>query len=77
MNASVMRSRSALAARTRDEFAHSRPCSAASSGSLLRDGLREEWTVQSGSPTTIEQTIRRGSVARVTEDRFQSALPCD
>jgi hypothetical protein len=73
-----MRSRSALAARTRDEMSRSIPCSGvSSSGTLLRNGLREEWTVQSGPPITIELTIRRGSVARVTGDRFQSAIPCD
>ena len=78
MTASVMRSRSALAARTRDEIAHSWPCSAVSSGALLRNGLREDWTVQSApDATSLEQMIQRGSVSGMVIDRFQSAIPCD
>lgn len=77
MAANVMRSRSALAARTRDETAHSLPCSAVFSGSILRNGLREDWTVRSGQQTTLEQTIQRGSVSGIIPDHFESAIPCD
>jgi prepilin-type N-terminal cleavage/methylation domain-containing protein len=77
ITASTMRSRSAFAARIRDETAHSRPCSAVSSGSVLRYGLSEYWTVEAGQSATIEQTIKRGSVFDVIADRFESAIPCD
>ena len=73
MAANVMRSRSAFAARTRDETAHS----AASSGSVLRNGLREDWTVQSGPQTALEQIIQRGSATGIIRDHFESAIPCD
>lgn len=77
MTASLMRSRSALAARSRDEIAHSRPCSTLSSGSLMRDGLRQAWVTQAGPAATLEQSIERASVPGLATDRFLSAMPCD
>ena len=68
-----MRSRSALAARSRDEIAHSSACSILSGGSLMRDGLRQVWITQAGPAATLEQSIERASVSALTTDRFLSA----
>jgi prepilin-type N-terminal cleavage/methylation domain-containing protein len=77
MTASMMRSRSAFSARSRDETAHSKSCSALSSGSSVANGLRENWIIQSGTAATIDQTVERASTSGLFTDRFLSAVPCD
>jgi prepilin-type N-terminal cleavage/methylation domain-containing protein len=76
MALSLLRSRAAMTARTRDEQAHAVPCASISSGSETRQGIESQWTVAHGSSATIDQTIARRGINALETDHFLSAIPC-
>jgi hypothetical protein len=76
MTLSLLRSRAASTARTRDEEMHANGCSGLSSGSETRLGITATWTVAQGSPASIDQTVERRSISSQKTDHFLSAVPC-
>jgi prepilin-type N-terminal cleavage/methylation domain-containing protein len=76
MTLSLLRSRAASIARTRDEEAHSRDCGAVAGGSETQQGIASRWSVSSGLVVSIDQEIERRGVAQQKTDHFLSAVPC-
>ena len=76
MTLSLLRSRAAAIARTRDEEAHSVDCSAVVAGSETQQGVASRWVVSRGSVLSIDQEIERRGVTDQKTDHFLSAAPC-
>ena len=76
MTLSLLRSRAAMTARTRDEQAHASPCNAISSGSETKQGIESRWTVAHGASATVDQEITRRGINALETDHFLSAVPC-
>jgi len=76
MTLSLLRSRAAMTARTRDEQAHSQPCSSISGGSETKQGIESQWSVSHGASASFDQTVTRRGINAVETDHFLSAIPC-
>jgi prepilin-type N-terminal cleavage/methylation domain-containing protein len=76
MTISLMRSRAAAIARTRDEEAHSTGCVGIASGSETKLGITSMWTVSHGATVSIDQTLERRGIGSQKTDHFISAVPC-
>src|SRR5215212_5977196 len=59
MTLSLLRSRAASIARTRDEEAHAAGCSGISSGNETKQGITSRWVVSHGVTVSIDQEIER------------------
>ena len=77
MTASLLRSRAAGIARSRDEAAHASGCAGISSGAEVQQGVNSTWRASPGSVVTLEQDIERPARTGSQTDRFLSAIPCD
>ncbi|HMA21663.1 MAG TPA: prepilin-type N-terminal cleavage/methylation domain-containing protein [Gemmatimonadaceae bacterium] len=77
MTASLLRSRAAGIARTRDETAHASGCASVSGGAEAQQGVSSTWRVSPGSVVTLDQDIERPTPIASRTDRFLSAIPCD
>ena len=76
MTFSLLRSRAASIARTRDEQAHASGCNGISSGNETRQGITSRWIVSHGLTASIDQEIERRGVNQQKTDHFLSAVPC-
>jgi len=76
MTISLLRSRAAATARTRDEEAHATGCAGIASGSETRQGITSTWTVLQGMTASIDQRIERRGLDGQRTDHFLSAVPC-
>lgn len=77
MTGSMMRSRAAFIARSRDETAHSHACSGTVSGDERILGIRSVWAMTVGDAGMLTQDIERQGPLGMDRDRFLSAVPCD
>ena len=77
MTTSLLRSRAAGIARSRDEKAHAGGCASVSGGAEAQQGINSTWRVSPGSVVTLDQDIERGARIGSQTDRFLSAIPCD
>ena len=76
MTLSLLRSRAASIARTRDEQAHALGCSGISSGSETKQGIISRWIVAHGATASIDQELQRPGLNHQKTDHFLSAIPC-
>ena len=77
MTSSLLRSRAAGIARSRDETAHASGCASVSGGAEAQQGVNSTWSVSPGSVVTLDQNIERSARTGSRSDRFLSAIPCD
>ena len=71
-----LRSLASFAARNRSELAIAAGCTAASSGSETKDGIKSDWTVIGGPVTTLDQSVQRIGQGGLRTDRVQSSVLC-
>ena len=71
-----LRSRASFAARNRSESAIAAGCAGITSGSETKDGVKSDWTVTSGTVTTLDQSLQRAAQGGVGTDRVQSSVLC-
>ena len=76
MTISLLRSRAATTARTRDEEAHAIGCAGIAGGSETKQGITSTWTVSHGATAVIDQSLERRGIGSQKTDRFISAVPC-
>ncbi len=76
MTLSILRSRAASTARTRDEEMHAAGCAGISGGSETRQGIVSNWTIAQGATASIDQSIERAGLNSQRTDHFLSAVPC-
>lgn len=77
MTVSMLRSRAAAIARTRDETAHASGCTGVTSGSRTEDGIGSTWIVSAGPVASLSQTLERRGINSQRTDLFLSAIQCD
>ena len=76
MTLSLLRSRAASIARTRDEEAHSVDCAGVVGGSETQQGIVSRWSISRGLVVSIDQEIERRGIVSQKTDHFLSAVPC-
>ena len=76
MTVSLLRSRAAAIARTRDEEMHAAGCTGIASGNEIKQGIISAWTVSHGTTASIDQRIQRNGIGSQRTDHFISAVPC-
>jgi len=76
MTISLLRSRAATTARSRDEEAHAVGCAGLTSGSETKQGIISTWTVSHGVTASIDQRIERRGTGQEHTDQFLSSVPC-
>jgi prepilin-type N-terminal cleavage/methylation domain-containing protein len=77
MTMSLLRSRAAGIARSRDETAHATVCARVSGGDETQQGVNSAWRVSPGVVLTLDQDLERPTPLGSQTDRFLSAIPCD
>jgi len=77
MTMSLLRSRSSVIARTRNEGAQSRSCASTSGGSETVQGVRSTWAVATGNTMSVDQILERNTANGMHIDQFRSAVLCN